>query len=151
MPPDREQEGVDMASKVRELMNKQPIKLGGSTPVIEAARRMRDANVGAVIIEDGGKVAGIVTDRDIAIRVVAQGRDPNTIRLAEVCSKDLTTLSPDDDLDRAIEIMREKAVRRIPVVDQRNVTVGILSLGDLALERDPKSALGQISAAPPNQ
>jgi CBS domain-containing protein len=140
-----------MASKVRELMNKQPIKLSGSTPVIEAARRMRDANVGAVIIEDGGKVAGIVTDRDVAIRVVAHGRDPNTVRLAEICSKELTTLSPDDDLDRAIEVMRQKAIRRIPVVDQRNMTVGILSLGDLALDRDPKSALGQISAAPPNQ
>ncbi len=140
-----------MANKVRELMNKQPIKLSGSTPVIEAARRMRDANVGAVIIEEGGKVAGIVTDRDIAVRVVAQGRDPNTARLAEICSKELTTLSPDDDLDRAVEVMRQKAIRRIPVVDQRNMTVGILSLGDLALERDPKSALGQISAAPPNQ
>src|SRR5688572_20382232 len=101
-----------MAKQVRELMSTQPIKLGSSTPVIEAAREMRAANVGAVIVTDNGKPMGIVTDRDIAIRAVAQGRDPNTTRLSEICSKELTTLSPDDDLDRAVQVMREKAIRR---------------------------------------
>jgi CBS domain-containing protein len=140
-----------MAKQVRELMSKQPIKLAGSLPVVEGARQMRAANVGAIIIEKDGKLCGIVTDRDIAVRIVADGRDPNTTPLSEICSKDLTTVSPDDDLDRVVQLMREKAIRRVPVVDSRNQVVGILSLGDLARDRDSRSVLGQISAAPPNQ
>jgi CBS domain-containing protein len=140
-----------MAKKVRELMSEQPIKLSSSSPIIEAARRMRAANVGAIVVEDNGRPCGIVTDRDIAIRAVADGRDPESTRIAEISSKDLTAVSPDDDLERAIELMRERAIRRVLVVDSRNQAVGILSLGDLALERDSRSVLGQISAAPPNQ
>ena len=141
-----------MAKKARELMSEQPITLTSSTPIIEAARRMRAANVGSVIIEENGRPCGIVTDRDIAVRAVADGRDPERTPVSEICSKDLTTVSPDDDVDRAIQMMREKAIRRVLVVDPRNrAVVGILSLGDLALERDARSVLGQISAAPPNQ
>jgi CBS domain-containing protein len=140
-----------MAKQVRDVMNKKPIKLNRSTAVIEAARQMRAAGVGAVLIADDGKLTGIVTDRDITIRAVAQGRDPATTPLADICSSELTTLSPDDDIDRAIEIMRAKAVRRLPVVEAGNQPVGIVSLGDLALERDPRSVLGHISAAAPNQ
>ena len=141
-----------MAKKVRELMSEQPITLSTSTPIIEAARRMRAANVGSVIIEENGRPSGIVTDRDIAVRAVADGRDPERTPVSAICSKDLTTVSPDDDLDRAVQVMREKAIRRVLVVDPRSwAVVGILSLGDLALERDGRSVLGQISAAPPNQ
>ncbi len=140
-----------MAKQVRELMSEQPIKLSSSSPIIEAARRMRAANVGSIIVEDNGRPCGIVTDRDIAIRAVADGRDPQATSLAEICSKDLTAVAPDDDLDRAVQMMREKAIRRLLVVDSRNQAVGILSLGDLALDRDARSVLGQISAAPPNQ
>jgi CBS domain-containing protein len=140
-----------MAKQVREVMNKKPIKLDRSTAVVEAARQMRAASVGAVLVADDGKLSGIVTDRDIAVRVVAQGRDPSKTPLADICSCELTTLSPDDDIDRAIEVMRSKAVRRVPVVDSTNQPVGIVSLGDLALERDPTSVLGRISAAAPNQ
>jgi CBS domain-containing protein len=140
-----------MAKQVRDVMNKKPIKLDRATAVVEAARQMRAASVGAVLVADDGRLAGIVTDRDITVRVVAQGRDPSTTRLADVCSCELTTLSPDDDVDRAIEVMRTKAVRRLPVVDASNQPVGIVSLGDLELERNPSSVLGRISAAPPNQ
>jgi len=140
-----------MAKQVRDLMNKQPIKLDSSTPIVEAARRMRAGNVGAVIIAENGELKGIITDRDITVRAVAQGRNPETTKLSDVCTTKLTTLSPDDDIDRAVEIMREKAVRRLPVVDGDNRAVGILSLGDLALEKDPRSVLGHISAARPNQ
>ncbi len=140
-----------MAKQVRDVMNTKPIKLDRSTSVVEAARQMRTASVGAVLISHDGRLAGIVTDRDIAVRVVAQGRDPSTTRLADICSSELTTLSPDDDIDRAIDVMRSRAVRRLPVVDATNRPVGIVSLGDLALERDPQSVLGRISAAPPNQ
>jgi CBS domain-containing protein len=140
-----------MAKKVRDLMSRRTIKMAGSSTVDEAAREMRTESVGAIIVEDGGRICGIVTDRDIAVRVVGEGRDPKTTPLGTVCSKDLTTISPDDDLDRAIQMMRQKAIRRVPVVDAQNQPVGMLSLGDLAQDRDARSVLGQISAAPPNQ
>ena len=140
-----------MAKQVRDLMNQKPIKVPSSSSLIDAARKMREADVGAIVVEDDGKIRGLITDRDIAIRAVAQGRDPNTTRVVDICSTELTTLSPNDDLDRAIDMMRKKAIRRVPVVDASNQAVGILSLGDLAMERDPRSVLGQISAAPPNQ
>lgn len=141
-----------MAKQVRELISKKPIKLQSSATVIEAANKMREAGIGAVIVEDSNKPSGIVTDRDIAIRVVAEGRDPSSTRVGDVCSKELTTLTPEDDVDRAVELMREKAIRRLLVVDSGTKTaLGIVSLGDLARERDASSVLGQISAAPPNQ
>lgn len=140
-----------MAKKVRELMSKQPVKLQSSAPIVEAARQMRSADVGAVIVEENSKPCGILTDRDIAIRVVAQGLDPQKTPVSQICSKDLTTLAPEDDIDRAVQMMRQKAIRRVLVVDSQNKALGIVSLGDLALERDSQSVLGQISAAPPNQ
>lgn len=140
-----------MAKKVRELMSKQPVKMQSSAPVVEAARQMRSADVGAIIVEENSKPCGIVTDRDIAVRVVAQGLDPQKTPVSQICSKDLTTLAPEDDIDRAVQIMRQKAIRRLLVVDGQNKALGIVSLGDLALERDSQSVLGQISAAPPNQ
>ena len=140
-----------MAKKVSELMSKQPIRLQLSAPVIEAAQQMQRANVGAVIVEDDtGKPRGILTDRDIALRVVAQGRNPATTPLSEVCSSELMTLSPDDDLELAIQVMRDRAVRRLLIVDAQHEAVGVLSLGDLAIARDAHSVLGHISAAPPN-
>lgn len=140
-----------MAKKVRELMGKRPVKLQSSAPVAEAARQMRLADVGAIIVEENSKPCGIVTDRDIAIRVVAQGLDPQKTPVSQICSKDLTTLTGEDDIERAVQMMRQKAIRRILVVDGQNKALGIVSLGDLALERDSRSVLGQISAAPPNQ
>jgi CBS domain-containing protein len=143
-------EGLNMAKQVHELMSK-PIKLHRSASVMEAARKMREASVGTVIVEDGSGPCGIVTDRDITVRAVAEGKNPATTPLSDVCSEELTTLAPDDELDRAVQVMREKAIRRVLVVDSQNNAVGILSLGDLAIERDSRSVLGQISAAPPNQ
>jgi CBS domain-containing protein len=140
-----------MAKRVRDLMNRDPIKLGSDTPVVEAARRMREANVGAVIVVDEGKLIGIVTDRDITVRAVARGLDPKATPLADICSNATYTIAPDDNIDQALAVMRENAVRRVPVVDGGNQAVGILSLGDLALERDPRSVLGRISAAQPSR
>lgn len=139
-----------MGKKIREVMTKDPIQLNSSTPVAEAARRMREANVGAVVVEDAGKLVGIITDRDITVRAVAQDRDPQTTPLSAICSRALTTISPDEDVNSALEIMREKALRRILVVDAEQHALGIVSLGDLALESDSQSVLGRISDAPPN-
>jgi CBS domain-containing protein len=139
-----------MAQPIRNVMSKNVLKLPGTATLADAARTMRDSNVGAVIVEDQGKLFGLVTDRDIVVRAIAQDRDPKNTKLSDACSKTLVSLAPDDDTDRAVEVMRERSVRRVPVVENGKV-VGMVSLGDLAMERDRKSVLGTISAAPPNQ
>jgi CBS domain-containing protein len=118
--------------------------------VLDAARAMRDANIGDVLIVENGNLCGIVTDRDLVIRVLAAGQDPSSMTLANISSHELTTVSPTDTVDHAIQLMRQKALRRLPVIDNGR-PVGIVSLGDLAQNRDPQSALGEISAAPPNR
>ena len=138
-----------MANKVRELMSKGVVKLEARATVLDAARKMASSDIGALIVEESGRLCGIVTDRDIVVRAVAGGKDPGQTPLSEVCSKNPLTLAPDDDLDRAVALMRDQKVRRVPVVDDKGMAVGVLSLGDLAIERDRKSVLGQISAAPP--
>jgi CBS domain-containing protein len=131
-------------------MTKNPVSLPGTSSVLEAARAMRDSNIGDVIVVENNKVCGIVTDRDIVIRAVAEARDPYNITLGDICSHALTTVTPTDSVDKAVQLMRDKALRRLPVVE-KGQAVGIVSLGDLAVERDPESALGDISAAPPNR
>lgn len=137
-----------MAQTIRDVMTTNPVTVEADRPVTEAARRMRENDTGAIVVLDNGKVAGIVTDRDIAVRVVAEEKDSST-PVREAYSADLQTLSPDDTLDKAVQIMRERAIRRLPVVE-RDKPVGIVSLGDLAMERDQASALADISAAPGN-
>jgi CBS domain-containing protein len=140
-----------MAQMVREIMTRELVQLPVSSTVTEAAKRMRESEVGGVIVHKDGKVCGIVTDRDIVVRVLGAGRDPNKTSLEAMCSAKLTTVSPEDDVDRLPAIMRENAVRRVPVIDDKGQAVGIVSLGDLARHRDPKSVLGTISAAPANR
>jgi len=139
-----------MKKLVRDLMTKNPATVSASATVAEAARLMRDNNTGAMLVEENGTICGIVTDRDIAIRAVANDENPRQLTVSRICSKQVETLPPDATTDQAVDMMRQKAVRRIPVVD-RGRPVGIISLGDLALALDPRSALADISAAPPNQ
>jgi CBS domain-containing protein len=94
-------------------------------------------------------VSGIVTDRDIVVRSLAEGRDPTTCRVSDVCSPDIVTLTPDDTIKRAVDLMKQKAIRRIPVVEDGR-PVGIVSIGDLAIEANGEKALADISAAPAN-
>ena len=139
-----------MGSKIREYMTTDVVKLEADRPVLEAARRMRDSDIGTVLVMRAGELSGILTDRDIVVRCVAEGADPNQTRLGDVCSPELATLSPDDDSDNAVRLMAKKAIRRVPVVEN-GAPVGVVSLGDLAVARDRDSALGGISAAPPNR
>ena len=139
-----------MAQTIRDVMTTGPITVNASDTVVAAAQRMRDSGVGPVIVLDDNGVRGIVTDRDITIRAVAEGRDPSEVTVGDICSDDLVTISPDDSVDQAVQLMRERAVRRLPVVEGGEA-VGIVAIGDLAVERDPDSALADISAAPPNQ
>ena len=138
-----------MGQTVSDIMTKNLVSLSADDTVRDAARYMRQANVGAIVVQKHGNLFGIVTDRDIVVRCLAHGRDCDETPLSEICSADVTTLRPDDEVDHAVAIMRDKAIRRLPVV-KNGKAVGILSLGDLALERDPFSALGAISGARPN-
>jgi len=111
---------------------------------------MRDADIGNVIVTDNGHICGIVTDRDITIRGVAEARNIASLTLGDICSRELTTLSPQDSVEDAVRLMREKAIRRLPVVEGGK-PIGVVSLGDLAVTQDHRSALGNISAAAPNR
>jgi CBS domain-containing protein len=139
-----------MAQYLREIMTQHPLSLEASDSIVAAARTMRDGNVGDVVIVEKGQIQGILTDRDIVVRGLAEGRDPARTTVGEICSRELTVLSPTDSVGDAVKVMRDKAIRRLPVVEGGR-PVGIVSLGDLAVERDPESALGGISAAPPNR
>lgn len=139
-----------MARYLRDIMTQKPVTLQSTDTVIAAARSMRDGNIGDVVVVDNGQVQGILTDRDIVVRALAEGRDPARTTVGEICSKELTTLSPGAAIGDAENLMRDKAIRRLPVVEGGR-PVGIVTLGDLAVEREPDSTLGGISAAPPNR
>jgi CBS domain-containing protein len=111
---------------------------------------MRDNDIGDVLVVRNGKLHGIVTDRDLVVRVVAAGLDPERTNLDDICSAQVVVLAPDDSVNDAIHLMREHALRRLPVVGDDGKPLGIVSMGDLAVLRDPESALADVSAAPPN-
>ncbi|MEV6993659.1 CBS domain-containing protein [Streptomyces sp. NPDC093228] len=138
-----------MVQHVRDIMSSAPVTVEPQASVVAVAQMMRDENVGAVLVTEEDHLRGLVSDRDLVVRALAQGTDPQQTTVANACSDDLVTVSPDEDVDRAIELMREHSVRRLPVVEG-DQPIGIISLGDMAIERDPHSALGDISAARPN-
>jgi CBS domain-containing protein len=138
-----------MAQSIREVMTQNPELVSGDSTVADAAKLMRDKDFGGVLCGDGASVSGFLTDRDIAVRVVAEGKDPTSTTVSEVATTDLHTLSPDDSVEDAIELVRQHDIRRVPVVEGAK-PVGIVSIGDLAIERDEDSALADISAASEN-
>jgi signal-transduction protein with cAMP-binding, CBS, and nucleotidyltransferase domain len=138
-----------MAQTVREIMTQHPVTLPRSASITEAAKRMRDDDIGDVIVMDDGDMCGLVTDRDIVVRAVAEGADPQFTKVDEICTHELVTVGPDDSLQQTVQLMRERAVRRVPVVEGGR-PVGIVSLGDLAIELDEHSGLADISAAESN-
>ncbi|WP_282090478.1 CBS domain-containing protein [Streptomyces tendae] len=138
-----------MTQYVRDVMTGDPATVEPLTSVTAVARIMRDRDLGAVLVTEGDRLRGLVTDRDLVVRSVAEGGDPDRTTVAGACSEDVVTVRSDEELDHAVRLMREYAVRRVPVVDDGH-PVGIVSLGDLAVERDPRSALGDISVARPN-
>lgn len=138
------------AQQIKDVMTENPVTMQVTDTVRAAATRMREADIGDVVVMRDGSVCGILTDRDITVRAVAEGNDPDTMKIGEICSAELVSVSAEDSVDDAVRIMREKAVRRLPVVEAGK-PVGIVSIGDLAMERDQGSALADISAAPGNR
>ncbi|WP_405652193.1 CBS domain-containing protein [Streptomyces sp. RK9] len=139
-----------MAQQVRDIMTGAPVAVAPLTSVREVARLMRDQDLGAVLVTEADELRGLVSDRDLVVRVLAEGADPDRTTAVGVCSEEVVTVGPDERLGLVVERMREHSVRRVPVVDGGRV-VGIVALGDLAMERDPESALADISAAKPNR
>jgi CBS domain-containing protein len=135
---------------VSEVMTKDVVYLPAETTIDEAAKAMRDRNIGDVVVTEGPALAGVVTDRDIVVRAVAERRDPGSTPLGTITSRDMIMVQQDATATEAVRMMRDRAVRRLLVCDRDRQLVGILSIGDLALEMDRDSALADISAAPPN-
>ena len=138
-----------MARTVRELMTHDLRTVSPDSSLTEAAREMRDGDVGPVLILDGDDVWGIITDRDIVVRAIADGRDAQSTQVRDIATQGVIGVEVDQPIDAAIELMRENDIRRL-VATEGGRPVGILSIGDLAVERDPESALADISAASPN-
>jgi len=130
-------------------MTRNPRTVSASDTIVDAARVMNESDIGDVVVVDGDEVRCIVTDRDIVVRAIAEGRDPQSTSVGNVCTSDLVTIEPGASVDEALEKMRNADIRRLPVV-QEGRPVGIVSLGDLAVEREPDSTLADISAASPD-
>ena len=130
-------------------MTRDPRTVSADAPIIEAARSMRDGDIGNVIVTQGDEVTGIVTDRDIVVRGVAEGSDAASTSVSDVCTTGIETIEPDRSVDDALQMMREHDIRRLPVTRDGR-PVGIISIGDLAVEREPDSTLADISAAAPD-
>jgi len=134
---------------VRDIMSAAPACMPPGESVSAAALAMKRHGIGTVLVLTDGRLTGILTDRDITVRVLAENRDPRTTPVGDICSSELVVLDPDDDLARAAGLVRDRAVRRIPVL--RNGTpVGVVSSGDLALEKDARAVLSGVPCAPPD-
>jgi signal-transduction protein with cAMP-binding, CBS, and nucleotidyltransferase domain len=134
---------------INEIMTHDPRMVDARSSIMDAAREMRDGDIGALVVMQDGNIAGLLTDRDIVVRALAEGRDTNSTMCSDICSTNLQTMTPDQTLADAAGMMRDNYIRRI-VIEQDGRPVGMLSIGDLAVERDPESALAEISAASPN-
>lgn len=138
-----------MAHLVREVMTPGVAAVRPDASLVEAAQLMRAQDIGDVLVADGDLLVGVVTDRDITVRAVAEGADPLTVNARTVCTPDPVYVSPEDEVATAVALMRRHAIRRLPVVEDGR-PVGVVSLGDLAISEEPDSALAEISRAAPN-
>lgn len=122
-------------TQIRDLMTGNPSSCERTTPVAEAAKVMAREDVGPVPVVDGDRLVGLVTDRDLVVRVLAEGRDPQSTTVGEVASSDLVTVSPDDSLDQALKLLAQHQVRRLPVVEDDRL-VGVVAQADIARHAD---------------
>ncbi len=126
-----------MTKSVRDTMTRDPRSIAPGDPIVKAARLMRDEEVGSLPVIEQGRLVGMLTDRDIAVRVIAEGKSSESTTVAEVFSRDPVVAEPDQDLDEALRLMARHQVRRLPVVEDDRL-VGILAQADVALEEKEK-------------
>lgn len=132
-----------MGTKVSDVMTARPRAVSPDTPLSQVAELMESEDIGAIPILDGDKLAGMITDRDIVIRAVAKGKDPRGMPAREISSRDVVTVRPDSNLSEALELMAGHQVRRLPVVDEDNRLLGVVSQADIALGAREK-AVGEM-------
>jgi CBS domain-containing protein len=126
--------------KVKDAMHKGAEWVAPTATVVELCKKMRDSDIGALPVGENDKLIGMVTDRDIVCRGLANGRDPSKLTARDVMSKSITWCRAEEDLDDAIKIMESKKIRRLPVIDDNKRLVGILSLGDISHADKAKNA-----------
>ncbi|MFC0100746.1 CBS domain-containing protein [Micromonospora marina] len=136
--------------RVSDVMTRQVIYLSAETPLDEAARVMKESDIGDVVVTDGATLAGMLTDRDIVVRAVAERADPGTTTIGSIITREVVMIEQHCTANEAAALMRERNIRRVLVCDSDRKLVGIVSLGDLAMQLDPRSALSDISEAAPN-
>lgn len=127
-----------MGQSIKDVMTSNPCTIDAEKSIAYAAKMMRDEDVGLAPIVESSKLIGMLTDRDIAIRVVAEGRNPDQVTVGEVASKQVVTIDPQQDLDEALRIMAKHQVRRLPVVEEDGTLVGVVAQADIAREGDDK-------------
>ena len=121
-----------MAETIRDVMTGSPRTIDSAGSAVDAARLMRDEDVGLIPIVESDRLIGTVTDRDIAVRLVAEGKSPESTRVADIASRELVTIDPDQDVDEAMRLMSKHQVRRLPVVEEDGKFVGIVAQADIA-------------------
>jgi CBS domain-containing protein len=136
-----------MAKSVRDTMTADPRSIGASASVVEAARLMREEHIGSLPITDDEKLVGMITDRDITTRVVAEAADPKSTSVGDVYSRDIISVEPDKDLEEALQLMAHHQVRRLPVVENGRL-VGIVAQADIALTlKENETKTGELVEA----
>ena len=135
-----------MAKSVRDAMTEDPRSIGTSASVVEAARLMREQHIGSLPVTDDERLVGMITDRDITTRVVAESAVPETTSVGDVYSRDLISVEPNNDLEEALQLMASHQVRRLPVVENGRL-VGMVAQADIALKDNEKTSelVGAIS------
>jgi len=132
-----------MGQSIKDVMTSDPCTIDADKSVAYAAKMMRDEDVGLAPIVQSDKLVGMLTDRDIAVRVVAEGKDPERVTVREVASKQVVTVDPQQDLEEALRIMAKHQVRRLPVLEEDGRLVGVVAQADVAREGDDKET-GQL-------
>ncbi|EEP72573.1 CBS domain-containing protein [Micromonospora sp. ATCC 39149] len=135
--------------RVSDVMTKQVVYLPAETTLDEAARVMKESDIGDVVVTDGATLAGMLTDRDIVVRAVAERSDPAATTIGSIVTREVVMIEQHSTAGEAAALMRERGIRRVLVCDSERKLVGIVSLGDLAMQLDPNSALSDISEQAP--
>ncbi|GGM01535.1 MULTISPECIES: CBS domain-containing protein [Micromonospora] len=136
--------------RVSDVMTRQVVYLPAETTLDEAARVMKEADIGDVVVTEGATLAGLVTDRDIVVRSVAECSDPRVTTIGSITTREVVMIEQNASAGEAAALMRERGIRRVLVCDAERKLVGIVSLGDLAMQFDPTSALSEISEHAPS-
>ena len=144
----------DRNRHIRDVMTPNPECVGEKDSIRDVARIMKDQDTGVVPVVEGKKIIGLITDRDIVVRGLAEGKDLQSMRVNELMTKSIRSVREDASVNEALEMMSNSEIRRVPVVNQNDELVGIVSLGDIASQTNQDGRVGKtvenISEAPPN-